>query len=121
MKVDVSIGEVVDKITILQIKSERFTDKQKIDNVNVELSLLLPLLQGYNLDSYIKRLQEVNETIWEIEDDIRMCESIGNFGSEFIGLARKVYTTNDVRAAIKREVNIEFKSEIIEEKGYQKY
>jgi hypothetical protein len=122
MIVDVSIGEVIDKITILQIKSEKFNDEDKRKNVNTELNLLSSLLPSDDrISKYISALKEVNERLWEIEDDIRLCEKDDKFDEAFIELARSVYKTNDIRASIKKQINVEFNSEIIEEKGYEQY
>jgi len=122
MIVDVSIGEVIDKITILQIKSEKFTDQDKQRNVNTELSLLSSLLPADDrISKFMSALKEVNERLWVIEDDIRSCEKNDDFGDTFVELARSVYKTNDIRALIKKKINIEFNSEIVEEKGYEQY
>lgn len=125
IEVPVSWGELVDKITILQIKSDRMRDEQKLANVRKELTLLTEKLgDNAGLDE-IKRLTgelyEVNAALWDIEDDIRECENAGDFGQKFISLARSVYIRNDKRADLKREVNSALGSGLIEEKSYQKY
>jgi predicted nucleic acid-binding Zn-ribbon protein len=127
MTVPVSIGEVLDKITILQIKSERLRDEAKLRNVGDELRALTQAFDGQFpvLDDEIKRLvaalKAVNETLWEIEDDIRECERRKSFDARFIELARAVYQTNDERAALKREINVRLGSQLIEEKSYTPY
>jgi hypothetical protein len=125
IEVPVSWGELVDKITILQIKSDRMRDEQKLVNVRKELALLTEKLGSNASLAEVKRLTgelyEVNAALWDIEDDIRICENAGDFGEKFIQLARSVYVTNDKRADLKREVNGVLGSELIEEKSYQKY
>jgi len=127
MTVPVSIGEVLDKITILQIKSERLRDEAKLRNVGEELRALTQAFddQFPVLDEEISRLvaalKAVNETLWEIEDDIRECERGKSFDARFIELARAVYQTNDERAALKREINVQLGSQLIEEKSYTPY
>jgi hypothetical protein len=125
IEVPVSWGELVDKITILQIKSDRMTDEGKLANVRKELALLTEKLGDYasvaEVSRLTKELYDVNAALWDIEDDIRDCENGGDFGEKFIGLARSVYITNDKRAELKREVNAVLGSELIEEKSYQKY
>ena len=121
--VKVSPGELLDKITILQIKRERFTDPAKLANVGHELDLLRAILDravrgSAGLDRLTDELRSVNEALWEIEDQIRCCEREQDFGSRFIEVARSVYQQNDRRAAIKRQINELLNSEIIEEKGY---
>lgn len=121
-----SPGELIDKITILEIKSERIKDEQKLANVRVELGILSDCLAqniapSAELTSLHKQLREVNEKLWVIEDDIRDCERAKDFGPIFIELARAVYFTNDKRAALKREINLLVSSEIIEEKSYAPY
>ena len=122
--VKVSPGELLDKITILQIKRQRFTDPAKLANVGHELDLLRAILDravrgSTGLDRLTDELRSVNEALWEIEDQIRCCEREQDFGPRFIEVARSVYQQNDRRAAIKRQINELLHSEIIEEKGYQ--
>ena len=124
--VPVSPGEVLDKITILEIKSERMDDPEKITNVKRELELLqASWRQSVNEDETVQRihseLKAINETLWEIEDDIRDKERAREFDQVFIGLARSVYVTNDQRANAKKELNVYLGSEIVEEKSYQDY
>jgi len=126
MQVPVSPGEVLDKITILEIKSERMSDPEKVANVCAELALLQETW-GNNIsdDETIRRLhaqlKEINEALWEIEDDIRDKERLREFDDRFIELARAVYVTNDRRSQVKKELNLHLGSEIIEEKSYQDY
>ena len=124
--VDVAPGEVIDKITILQIKSERITDLSKVQNVRAELSLLEAacgrfLMRSPELEALTAELKAVNERLWDIEDDIRDCERQQDFGVRFIELARAVYHNNDQRAALKRRVNELLGSTILEEKSYADY
>lgn len=119
-------GELIDKITILRIKSERISDEAKLKNVRTELDILTATQKEHvPASDEMMRLQEalktVNEALWEIEDDIRDCERQGDFGEEFIRLARAVYVTNDKRAALKKEINLLLGSSIVEEKSYAKY
>ncbi|GGY81099.1 DUF6165 family protein [Marinobacter zhanjiangensis] len=126
IKVPVSFGEVLDKITILEIKSERIKDEAKVRNVRLELDELTATWnQAVPDPSAIADLREqlksVNEQLWEIEDDIRDQEAAQDFGPRFIELARAVYVTNDKRAAIKKDVNLALGSRFVEEKSYQDY
>ncbi len=126
MKVDISIGEFLDKLTILQIKAERISDPEKLKSINKELSLLQDTWRNspyHNLDlaSEIADLKKVNEALWEIEDKIRDKERHKVFNQEFIELARAVYINNDERATIKRAINLKTGSELIEEKSYASY
>lgn len=122
----VSLGELIDKITILEIKTERMHDQAKVANVRIELELLLTELnrvpEGAALyDDLRADLKAINETLWVIEDDIRDCERAKDFGEAFIALARAVYVTNDERAAVKRAINTRAGSRIVEEKSYRPY
>ena len=124
--VPVSPGEVLDKITILEIKSERMEDPEKVANVRVELALLQETwASAVSEDDVIRKLhgqlKEINETLWEIEADIRDKERVKEFDDRFIELARAVYFTNDRRSKVKKELNIHLGSQIIEEKSYQDY
>ena len=124
MKVEVSNGEIVDKISILLIKMEKMKDSNKINNVDKELKQLLPYLDeiGINVeDELFKKLKKMNLKLWDIEDKLRKLESQKKFNNEFIELARQVYYTNDLRCVIKKEINIKTKSELIEEKFYNEY
>ncbi|MDC7789171.1 DUF6165 family protein [Rhodoplanes sp. TEM] len=122
----VSAGELVDKVTILEIKSERIGDPAKLANIRHELSVLTaslaPLLAAHPGVAPLKAaLRSVNESLWQIEDDIRDCERHGDFGEAFVALARAVYRTNDRRAGLKREIDTLVGSELTEEKSYAAY
>lgn len=124
--VEVSPGELLDKISILEIKSARITDANKLENVRYELALLRKTwTEAVNpadaLKGFETELSAVNERLWEIEDAIRVCEAKQDFGPTFIELARSVYTTNDRRAEIKRQINTMLGSSIVEEKSYTDY
>jgi transcriptional regulator of nitric oxide reductase len=124
--VPVSPGEVLDKITILEIKSERIEDEQKLNNVRTELVLLKETWQSSVREDKIVRqlhdqLKEINEALWDIEDAIRDEERKHRFGERFIELARNVYFTNDRRSKVKKELNLHLGSKIVEEKSYQDY
>jgi len=126
IRVPVSPGEVLDKITILEIKSERMTDPGKVANVRVELALLQETWsEAVKEDEVIHdlhaQLKEINEALWEIEDDIRDKERVKEFDQRFIELARSVYFTNDRRSEVKKKLNLHLGSQIIEEKSYQDY
>ena len=124
--IPVSPGEVLDKICILEIKSERMTDPQKLSNVRTELALLKDswtqsVVDDETIVNLHAQLKEVNEALWVIEDDIRDKERSGEFDQQFIELARSVYFTNDKRSKIKKELNLYLGSDIVEEKSYQDY
>ena len=124
--VPVSPGELLDKITILEIKSERISDPEKVANVRIELELLRGTWsEAVEEDDVIRtlhsELKDINETLWKIEDDIRDRERTGEFDTRFIELARAVYITNDRRSGIKKKLNLHLGSRIIEEKSYQDY
>ncbi|MBU6417462.1 MAG: hypothetical protein KJS83_09870 [Xanthomonadaceae bacterium] len=122
----VSYGELIDKITILEIKSERMTDAAKLANVRDELQLLNALWRGdpasrTDISAERAELKFINEALWEIEDEIRVKERDRAFDARFIELARAVYHTNDQRAAVKRAINLKLGSRLVEEKSYQDY
>lgn len=124
--VPVSFGEVLDKITILEIKSERIKDPEKLRNVRTELEELtgtwnVSVPDQSAIADARQRLKAVNEELWVIEDDIRDQEAAQDFGPRFIELARSVYFRNDLRAAIKKEINLALGSRYVEEKSYQDY
>jgi hypothetical protein len=124
--VPIAPGELIDKITILQIKHERVRDAGKLVNIRRELAELqsvqgTAVLASPALGQLTAGLKEVNERLWDIEDDIRDCERNKDFGAKFIELARSVYFQNDRRAKLKREINELLGSEIVEEKSYQAY
>ena len=125
MQIEVSIGEVVDKYTILMIKASKIQDPAKLENINKELTYLIgilkkedPLMTDY---PHTKALFEINKELWKVEDDLRDLERVKDFGKEFVAFARNVYKLNDKRAHIKKEINIKFGSEFVEEKSYQSY
>lgn len=127
MKVEVSNGELMDKLSILELKLKNITDTKKLINIKVEFNELNPLVQKlfkkYSPDVnklYIK-LAEINGKLWVIEDEIRQCEKDKNFGTKFVKFARDVYFTNDVRSELKKEINILTNSGVIEEKSYEDY
>ena len=116
----VSIGELIDKITILQIK-EKHMDGTQLKNIQKELNYLNKVVKDNQIkikDEYIDNLREINSNLWKIEDQIRELEAKKNFGNQFVELARSVYLINDKRAAAKKELNIEYGSDLIEEKLY---
>ena len=119
--VPISIGELVDKLTILEIKKDKL-DSQKVKNVANEFKILSSILKksNINVDNKLKnKLKEINKKLWEIEDLIRLKEKDNIFDDEFISLARSVYKSNDERSKIKKEINLIYKSFIIEEKSYK--
>ena len=123
VKIEVAPGELIDKLTILDIKLSRLRDDDKRRNVRTERALLAEAFETLDArDSVaplVARLRHVNEALWVIEDDIRDCERLGDFGSTFVTLARAVYKTNDERADIKRTINTMLGSRIMEEKSYR--
>ena len=127
MKIEVSNGEILDKITILVIKSKKITDPTKLKNINNELDELKPFLDIVNyesnsmVNSLVKELELVNEKLWNVEDKLRDKERSKQFDDEFIKLARDVYFTNDERSRIKKNLNEVTNSKLVEEKSYQKY
>ena len=126
IKVPISPGELLDKITILRIKSQRMSDPQKLHNVRLELDALQATwsnsaFAGVDIEADVHALMTVNERLWVIEDDIRDKERAQAFDAEFIRLARAVYALNDERAAIKRRINAKLGSTIVEEKSYRDY
>ncbi len=126
IKVDVSVGEFIDKLTILQIKSERISDPTKLENINREKTVLElewqnSIYKDLDINSQKEKLLAINESLWEIEDDIRDKEKAGEFDPVFIELARSVYITNDKRAAVKKEINAISGSTLVEEKSYSDY
>lgn len=124
--IPVAPGELIDKITILKIKSERMSDSDKLANVRRELEILKAEQHRHipNAPQIIEmqmRLENVNGRIWDLEDTIRDCERNKNFGELFLETARAIYRTNDERAAIKKEINLHLGSHIVEEKSYADY
>jgi hypothetical protein len=118
-----SLGELIDKVTILRIKTERIGEPDKLANVGRELNLLERLAREHGaceppIDLMTDQLAAVNERLWTIEDALRACEREGDFGPRFVALARSVYCENDTRAAIKRAINTLASSALVEEKSY---
>ena len=123
---EISPGELIDKITILEIKMDRITDEKKLKNIKTEWDALNQsrankILISAKLDELTAELKTINETLWVIEDDIRECEHRKEFGEAFITLARSVYLNNDHRARVKRKINELLGSRLIEEKSYSNY
>jgi hypothetical protein len=121
--IEAAPGELIDKITILEIKSERISDEEKLRNVRMELQTLVAardrtILPPDALAPLTAELRSVNEALWDIEDEVRLCERDGDFGPKFVDLARSVYKNNDHRAALKRKINELLGSAIVEEKSY---
>ena len=127
MKIEVSNGELLDKLSILELKTANIADTNKLVNIKKEWDELLPLaeelfeLNGSELQNHYLELASINGKLWDIEDDIRECERNKYFGSKFVELARSVYITNDKRCGVKREINILTKSGLVEEKSYKDY
>ena len=126
LNVPVSVGEVVDKVTILEIKSDRISDEAKLRNIRTELDQLRPMVSGGVFDSaevtaLFDGLRAVNGELWNIEDNIRAEEAAGRFGDRFVELARAVYVTNDRRAELKKKINLATGSDLVEEKSYEDY
>ncbi len=123
---EISCGELIDKITILKIKSERISDSEKLKNVHTELEALQQTCDEYigkndEVEKLQKNLQEVNQALWDIEDAIRVKERNKEFDDEFIQIARSVYITNDKRCVIKKEIDKVLGSRITEEKSYEEF
>jgi hypothetical protein len=124
MKIEVSIGEIVDKYTILTLKTMYITNESKVVNVMKEWNYISDTLKEkpeVTVDELTGELLKVNGDLWKVEDDLRDLERQGEFGMEFIELARSVYKLNDERANIKKKINIKYGSKFIEEKSYQPY
>ena len=121
----ISLGELVDKISILIIKQKNIIDKTKLDHVKKELDFLQKTLMNYvkqeEINNYLENLININSKLWNIEDDIRECERKKLFDQSFIDLARSVYFTNDERAKVKNDINKTFGSELVEVKSYEDY
>jgi hypothetical protein len=121
----ISVGELIDKISILKIKKKNIKDKKKLSFINEELRILLSTLneavQDNKINEYLDKLISVNSKLWKIEDDIRLCERNKKFDRRFIELARAVYITNDKRSDIKLAINNHFGSTVVEVKSYTKY
>ena len=121
----ISLGELVDKISILIIKQKNITDETKLDHVKKELDFLQKTLMNYvqqeEINNYLENLININSKLWNIEDDIREYERKKLFDQSFIDLARSVYFTNDERAKVKNDINRNFGSELVEVKSYEEY
>lgn len=123
MKIEVSNGEIIDKLTIIEIKLERISDREKLDNLRKEQNVLREAAEKIIPDTdplYIE-LYKVNSDLWDIEDHIRDLERRKDFGEDFVSTARAVYFKNDLRSEIKRKINLSTNSGLIEEKSYEKY
>ena len=119
-------GELIDKLTILQLKSERIDDPAKLENVRREQARLETTARTHlpdrdDLTALRADLYRINAALWQIEDDIRICEAQRDFGERFVDLARAVYVTNDRRAAVKKAINLALGSDLVEEKSYADY
>ncbi|HER26095.1 MAG TPA: hypothetical protein ENI69_03190 [Rhodospirillales bacterium] len=126
LSVEISPGELIDKITILAIKLDRISDADKLKNIRLEYDTLTGLRDSAipgtdQLTDLTAELKSINQTLWRIEDDIRDCERAGEFGDTFVKLARSVYITNDSRMAVKRRINDYLGSRLVEEKPYAAY
>lgn len=126
ISIRISPGEVLDRLTILEIKSERMTDAAKLANVRHEFDELAAVVarqipQRPEIKALHDELKDINGKLWDIEDDIRDCERARDFGDKFVKLARAVYHTNDSRAAVKRKINEALGSDLLEEKSYAPY
>ena len=126
INIEISVGELLDKLTILEIKKERIADNEKLININKEYAVLSDIWTSspyskIQLDDEIQSLKQVNEKLWDIEDEIRNKEREKQFDDQFIELARSVYFINDERAEIKRSINTRTGSELVEEKSYNDY
>ena len=126
IEIPISCGELVDKLTILQIKKIKIIEKNKLEQVNKEYEYLKKtyseILKKFpNLNEMYDRLYQINLKLWEIEDKVRMCEKNDKFDQSFIDLARNVYQTNDLRFTIKNEINEYLNSDIKEQKSYEQY
>ena len=124
---EISVGELYDKITILNIKLKKINDPNKLKNIKIELNALseqsnkIVIKDDKILKKYVQELQEINEELWDIENTKRECEANKEFGDIFIKLSRDVHFKNDIRASIKKEINLLSDSKITEEKEYSKY
>lgn len=122
ISVPISIGELCDKYTILQIKTGKISDEIKLSKIEKELTYLQTIIDNLNINpDTLTGLKDINEKLWNIEDNIRVKESNKEFDTEFIDLARAVYITNDVRFEIKNSISKEYNSDIFEVKSYNKY
>ena len=124
---EISVGELFDKITILNIKTKKISDSDKLQNIQTELKILEEQSKKINvsdinsLNELVSQLQQINEDLWDIENQKRECEAQKDFGEIFIKLSRDVHFKNDIRAQIKKEINLLSNSQIVEEKEYSRY
>ncbi len=124
---EISVGELFDKITILNIKKKKIKTEEKLKNIFIELNTLneqaskITIADKISLDEQVAKLQHINEQLWDIENIKRECEANNDFGDNFIKLSRDVHFKNDIRAQIKKKINVLSNSVIIEEKEYSKY
>ena len=124
---EISVGELFDKITILNIKLKKISDPEKLTNIKTELDILteqsnkIILDDKDSLNKYVQELQDINEELWDIENIKREYEANKNFGESFIKISRDVHFKNDIRASLKKEINLISDSKIVEEKEYSKY
>jgi hypothetical protein len=124
MKVEVSIGELVDKVSILSIKRRKIKNAEKLKNIQKEYDILVKAMDAEGIDvtsEEFTRLEAINLKLWDIEDRIRLKEAAHSFDNEFIELARSVYFINDDRSVVKKEINLKFGSDLVEEKEYVVY
>jgi hypothetical protein len=125
MRIEVSIGEIVDKLSILEIKKDNVKDTEKLKNIVKEYNYLLDIVENglkFSTSSELYgQILSINKKLWSIEDDIRDRERLKSFDEAFIELARSVYFTNDERAKIKKEINLKYGSDFVEEKSYNPY
>ena len=124
--IEISAGELIDKLTILEIKMSRIAEQEKIMNVKTEYESLkniwsTQIQSSDQIEFLTSKLKLINEKLWQIEDDIRQCERESNFGQKFIKLARNVYKCNDQRASLKKQINKSLGSRLVEEKSYSLY
>lgn len=123
--VPISPGELIDKLTILRLKSERIADAAKLRHVAAERAMMEAAAGALPRDAGLATLEEelyrINAALWQVEDDLRACEATGDFGERFVALARAVYRTNDRRAEVKRQINLGLGSALVEEKSYTGY
>ena len=124
--IEISAGELIDKLTILEIKMSRIAEQEKIINVQTEYESLksiwsTQIQSSDQIEFLTSKLKLINEKLWQIEDDIRQCERESNFGQKFIKLARNVYKCNDQRASLKKQINKSLGSRLVEEKSYSLY
>ena len=124
---EISVGELFDKITILNIKTKKISDNDKLRNIHTELKILndqskkITVSDAQALNDLVLKLQQINEDLWDIENFNRECEAKKDFGENFIKLSRDVHFKNDKRAILKKEINLISNSQIVEEKEYSKY